>query len=129
MFSQAWIIPSVHGVGMCMAKEACVAKGACMVEGDLCGKGEHAWWGGEGMHGMGGVCSRGACIVGHAWQGGMHGGGRACVAWGPCGRRHGHCSGRYTSYWNVFLFGYFFFFHFILPRFLVKDISLRSNEF
>ena len=33
--------------------------------------------------------------------GGMHGkgGGRACV----CGRRDGHCSGRYTSYWNAFL--------------------------
>ena len=27
-----------------------------------------------------------------------------CMAGGMCGRRDGHCSGRYTSYWNVFLF-------------------------
>ena len=56
---------------------------------------------------------------GHAWQrggacvvkgrrlcipGGMHGRG-ACVAVGGMhGRRDGHCSGRYASYGNVFLF-------------------------
>ena len=38
---------------------------------------------------MGGVCGEG----GHAWQGRM------------CDRRDGHCSGRYASYWNAFLFG------------------------
>ena len=32
--------------------------------------------------------------------GGMHGQG------GVCGRRDGHCSGRYTSYWNAFLFNF-----------------------
>ena len=36
--------------------------------------------------------------VGHAWQGG------ACVTGGVHGRRDGHCSRRYTSYWNAFLF-------------------------
>ena len=56
---------------------------------------EHAW--------------QGACVAGgHAWQG-------ACVAEGACmaggvrgkgavhGRRDGHCSGQYASYWNAFL--------------------------
>ena len=32
------------------------------------------------------------CGRGHAWQGGLR------------GRRDGHCSGRYASYWNAFLF-------------------------
>ena len=59
-------------------------------------------WGG-GAHGGG-----------HAWQGagGMHAGGRvvrACMAGGVHGRglrgrRDGHCSGRYASYLNAFLF-------------------------
>ena len=45
-----------------------------------------------GVHGRRVACvARGAC-GGCVWQGGM------------CGRRDGHCSGRYTSYWNVFLF-------------------------
>ena len=63
-----------------------------------------------GMHGGGGMCGGG-----HAWQGacmagGMHGGGvhgrGACVAGegGLHGRRDGHCSGQYVSYWNAFLF-------------------------
>ena len=52
---------------------------------------------GGGMHGGG------ACMAGeHTWQGacvmGVHGGG------GVHGRRDGHCSGRYASYWNAFLF-------------------------
>ena len=92
-----------------------MVKGACMAGG-------HAWQG--DMHG------RGCAWWGHAWQGGMHGGGvhgrkgvhgRGCVwqgacmagghawlgcAWqgGMCGRRNGHCSGRYASYCNAFLF-------------------------
>ena len=40
----------------------------------------------------GGMC--GVCIGGYAWQ--M----RGCVQ----GRRDGHCSRRYASYWNTFLF-------------------------
>ena len=45
------------------------------------------------------------CTWGHAWQGVcvcvvgvMHGKG------GVRGRRDGHCSGRYASHWNAFLF-------------------------
>ena len=76
-----------------------------MVEG-MCGKG--------GMHGKG-ACVGGACMVGGMHGGGMHGGGhawqggRACMAGematagGMCGRRDGHCSERYASYWNAYL--------------------------
>ena len=40
----------------------------------------------------------GACIAGgDVWQ-------RGCVARGMRGKRDGHCSGRYASYWNAFLF-------------------------
>ena len=49
-----------------------------MAEG-MCGRG-HAWHGGHVYQGVcmaGGVCGRGACIVGGAWQGCVHGGGRA----------------------------------------------------
>ena len=43
----------------------------------------------------------GACVAGgHPWHGGGEGGLR--------GRRDGHCSGRYTSYWNAFLLGNIF---------------------
>ena len=94
---------------------------ACMV-------GEHVWWGAC----VAGRCTwqGGACMVGrvcmaedmhgrgHTWQGGLHGSGRACMAGGTCmarrgharqgggvrGRRDGHCSGRYASYWKAFLF-------------------------
>ena len=64
-----------------------------------------------GVHGKGGACvakGGGACVVkggvhfkgaymarGHAWKG---------VAGGMRGRRDGHCSGWYPSYWNAFLF-------------------------
>ena len=64
---------------------------------------------GEGMHG------RGACVVGgmhgrgHVWQGacmagGVHGGE------GMRGRYYEirSMSGRYTSYWNAFLYFYYF---------------------
>ena len=43
---------------------------------------------------------------GCAWKEGMCGRWGVCMARGARGRRDGHCSGRYTSYWNVFL--YFF---------------------
>ena len=74
-----------------------VAKGGCV-------------WQKGGMHGKGGVCGEGACVVGrYAWQrvcmaGGMCG--RGCVAGGIHVRRDSHRSGRYTSYWNAFLFGW-----------------------
>ena len=42
---------------------------------------------GRGMHGRGDVQGRQV----HVWQGGMR------------GRRDGHCSRRYASYWNAFL--------------------------
>ena len=48
----------------------------------------------EGMHGGG-----------HAWQGGMHGGGGHVWWKGDMhGKGDGHCSGQYASYWNAFLF-------------------------
>ena len=56
---------------------ACMA-GACVVGGGMCGRG--CVW--QGVCVTGGVCGRG---------GGMR------------GRRDGHCSGRYASYWNAFL--------------------------
>ena len=45
-----------------------------------------------GMYGWGGMCGGG-----HVWHRGMHGG-------GVHGRRDSHCSRRYASYWNAFLF-------------------------
>ena len=39
---------------------------------------------------------------GHVWQGVCGGG--ACMAGGVRGTRDGHCSRRYASYWNAFLF-------------------------
>ena len=38
---------------------------------------------------------------GRAWRRGMHGKG-VCGGGGMRGRRDGHCSGRYASYWNAF---------------------------
>ena len=60
-----------------------------------------------GVHGERGMCGRGACVVGgRAWQGSCVAGRGVCVAGGRGmhGRRDGHCSGWYTSYWNAFLF-------------------------
>ena len=62
--------------------------------------GRHAWQEGawQGVCMAGDMRGRGACMAGgmhggggHAWQGGVH------------GRRDGHCSDRYASYWNAFL--------------------------
>ena len=66
-------------------------------------EGEHAWQG--NVHGWG-------VAGGHAWQGtcvaggGVHGmhGGVTCMAGGMRRGRDSHCSGRYASYWNAFLF-------------------------
>ena len=46
-------------------------------------------------------------MVGGMAEGGMHDrhdGGQAWEGGGVRGRRDGHCSGRYASYWNAFLF-------------------------
>ena len=69
------------------------------------------------MHGKGQVCVAKLDMHdrGHAWQGacvagGMYGKwghasqGMCVVVWSMHGRRDGHCSGRYASYWNAFLF-------------------------
>ena len=46
----------------------------------------------------GGMHGRGCAWQGHVWQG-------MCVVGrgGVCGRRDGHCSRQYASYWNAFL--------------------------
>ena len=73
--------------GVCMLGGVC-GRGTCIVGGGVCMAGGHAWQG---------VCGEGACMVGGcAWHGGMHGWG------GVRGRRDGHCSRRYASYWNAF---------------------------
>ena len=116
---------SVHR-GHAWQRGVCMAKGAYMVKGGMCGKGDihgkggmhgkgvmcgrgHTWGGmcGGGMHGKGDMHGRGHAWQGHEWQGlcmagGMHGGE------GRHGRRDGHCSGRYASYWNAFLFNLVF---------------------
>ena len=70
--------------------------------GGVRGREGHAWWGlvwwGEGMCMAGdmcgrAVCGRGACV-----------GEGACISGGIHGRRDGHCSGRYASCCNAFLF-------------------------
>ena len=67
--------------------------------GGVCGRG-HVWrggvWQGGSMHG-GGVHGEG-----HAWQGACMAGGHAWQV-GMSGRRVGHCSGWYVTYWNAFL--------------------------
>ena len=108
----ACVAGGMHGRGACMAGGhawqghewhwVTHGKGACMVGGI------YGW----GMHGRGhawqrGVCGRGACITGGIYGRGMHGRGHAYHACPPS-RYYGHgirsMSGRYTSYWNAFLF-------------------------
>ena len=57
-----------------------------------------------GMHGRRVCMARGASMVGGMHGGGMHDRERGCV-WqgGMRGRTDGHSSGRYATYWNVFL--------------------------
>ena len=72
---------------VCVRPQGGRAWGACMA-GDV--------------HG-GGVYGRGVCMVrGHAWQG------VAGIAGGMHGRKDGHCSSRYASYWNAFMFAFMF---------------------
>ena len=80
----------------------------CAWQGSVCA------WQGEGMcmTGGGAVVAEGACVAGgHAWPGRAWWGegcvaGEACMAGGVCGRRDGHCSRQYASYWNAFLLHY-----------------------
>ena len=117
-------LPPQQSRGKVIFSEACVKnsvhRGGHAWQGGMCGRG-CAW---QGAYMMGGMCGRGgACVAGgHAWQGDMHGGGgmhgRGC-AWQGCawqGGMHGRyyeirsMSGRYTSYWNAFLFHNFILF-------------------
>ena len=67
----------MHGMGACVAGRDMHDRGC--VAGGRCGKGVCVVWG--------------ACMAWeHAWQEDMR------------GRRDGHCSERYASYWNAFLF-------------------------
>ena len=81
----------------------CAWWGACVVAGGvhsrgMCTAGGHAWQRDVCM--MGGVCmAEGACMA----DGGMYGKGGVHGMGGMCGRRDGHCSGQYASYWNAFL--------------------------
>ena len=83
-------------------KGACMAKGTCMVKGTCVAGGSGACMAGD-VHGRG-HARQGACVAG-----GVHC--RGCVWAGECARQGGHVcrrnshwSGRYTSYWNAFLF-------------------------
>ena len=53
----------------------------------------HAWQG--GMHGKGEACVAGVCVW-QMWQGGMHGRG-ACVAGGVCGQGHACMAGEMAT--------------------------------
>ena len=71
-----------------------------------------------GVHGRGRVW-QGACITG-----GMHGRGHMH------GRRNGHCSGQYTSYWNAFFLFDLFNLLFDLFRFHYhfSDVNRQLNK-
>ena len=56
----------------------------------------NVWW---GACMVGGMCGREVCMAG-----GMHGKGDVCGKGAMCGRRDGHYSRQYASYWNAFLF-------------------------
>ena len=62
------------------------------------------------------------CTWGHAWQGrGVYGKG------GVRGRKDGHCSGRYASYWNAFLF-YSVCGQLIVIFFFVSDVHSYAED-
>ena len=135
MFLQVSVCPPEGRVWLLRGGTCVVAPGGCVhgcSRGGIggCSWGGHVWllWGvcmvapGGGVHG----CSGGACIValgGHAWflwgeVCGCTGG--ACIvalgghAWFLWGGVHGSfdeirsMSGRYTSYWNAFLFNTYY---------------------
>ena len=79
-------------VGVCAWEGLCVV-GGVHGRGYAWQEGCVQWGGGRGMYG-GGMCGKG-CMVGE-------------VGGGVRGRRDGHCSGRYASYWNSFLLVFIF---------------------
>ena len=114
-----------------------------MVKGDMRGESGDVWQ--KGMHGEGGMRGRGACMTrgcawwglcmaeghvwlgrGHTWQG-VYGHG-ACMrrhAWpGVCMAGDGHCSGRYASCWNAFLFDKIF----VENCMKMKEIGQRARS-
>ena len=100
---------SMHGRGHalqggCAWQGACMA-GVCIARG--CVAGGHAW--------------RGGCMVGACVMGGVHGRGACMVGGGIHGRRDGHCSERYASHWNAFLFICIFFFHLLNIRGIFRN--------
>ena len=112
MFSQACVKNSVHVGGGHAWQGVLCGRGECMA-GGMHGGGTCVQGGmyGRGVHGSGGNVWQGVCMArGCAWQRGVHGRGHAWQggmghAWQEDmhGRRDGHCSGWYTSYWNAFL--------------------------
>ena len=97
MFSQVRVKNSVRGRGA-----VCIAGRHAWQRGDMCDRGAcmaggHVWWEGHAWQG-GHVLQGGVHGRVHAWQGGV------CMVGGMHGRRDDHCSGRYASYWNAFLF-------------------------
>ena len=101
MYSQASVCPRWGWGGVVrVAKSGAWRGGTCMVKRGACKVCMAKW----SVHGQNSVC------------GGRGGGMR--------GRRVGHCSGQYASYWNVFLYVMF------LPsmkigRFLKKDLEIN----
>ena len=81
-------------------------KGACVVKG-VCGEG------GGGACMAKGSMAKGACV--------MKG---VCMAGGVCGRRDGHCSGQYASYWNAFLF--YIIVWWLFRQYPVKEETIRK---
>ena len=81
-----------------------MAKGVCMVKG--------------GMHGEWSACMVKRDIHGQqgcAWPGSVR------------GRRDSHCSGRYASYWNAFLFP-FYFLHYFVPVAAVPGRKMQNSR-
>ena len=118
MFSQVCVKNSVHSWSVHGCGNAW--------HGGMCGRG-HVWQGAcvaGGMCGMGACVAGGMCGRGHVWQGAWQGvWQRACMVGGMHGRRDGHCSGRYASYWNAFLLG----FRLQLLQYQLFSIALRSS--
>ena len=91
MFSQTCVKNSAHmGGGGGVRGRGHVWQGVC--------GGEHVWQGA----GCGRCVWQGVCVAGGVHGRGIHGRG-VSGSGGMCGRRDGHCSRRYVSYWNAFL--------------------------
>ena len=144
MFLHLSVSHSVHGGGACVFEGGCVVAGGhkwlpgvcVVVEGHawlqegMCGCGGHVWLQGVCMVvGEGHVWLQGACMVvggmcgcgGGVVAGGVHGCGGACIGYDEIRSM----SGRYASYWNVFLFIYAF--KYLLIRHHCKTQSELSD--